>query len=65
MRLIGDWEPGASTSTFTQFLISVNGHVQVQVQCCFSSVLLYVHRDRNDYSGRGARDGHLDFHRDT
>ena len=62
MRLIGDWEPGASTSTFTQFLSSVNGHVKVQVLC---SMLLYVHRDRKDYSGREARDGHLDFHRDT
>ena len=47
------------------------------VQCCFMSTetlrlirtgnpgrpprLLYVHRDR-DYQGRGAQDGHLDFH---
>ena len=28
----------------------------------FSSVLLYVHRDRTDCSGRGAQDGHLHFH---
>ena len=28
----------------------------------FSSVLLYVHRDHKDYKGRGAQDGHLDFH---
>ena len=27
-----------------------------------STVLLYVHRDRTDYQGRGAQDGHLDFH---
>ena len=25
-------------------------------------MLLYVHRDRTDYLGRGAQDGHLDFH---
>ena len=25
-------------------------------------MLLYVHRDRKDYQGRGAQDGHLDFH---
>ena len=24
--------------------------------------LLYVHRDRADYLGRGAQDAHLDFH---
>ena len=30
--------------------------------CWLSSVLLYVHRDRTDYQGRGAQDGHLDFH---
>ena len=29
---------------------------------CSSPVLLYVHRDHKDYSGRGAQDGHLDFH---
>ena len=28
----------------------------------FSSVLLYVHRDHKDCLGRGAQDGHLDFH---
>ena len=27
-----------------------------------SSLLLYVHRDHKDYEGRGAQDGHLDFH---
>ena len=27
-----------------------------------SSVLRDVHRDRKDYQGRGAQDGHLDFH---
>ena len=25
-------------------------------------MLLYVHRDHKDYKGRGAQDGHLDFH---
>ena len=25
-------------------------------------MLLYVHRDRTDYLGLGAQDGHLDFH---
>ena len=25
-------------------------------------MLLYVHRDDKDYQGRGAQDGHLDFH---
>ena len=28
----------------------------------FSSMLLYVHRDHEDYKGQGAQDGHLDFH---
>ena len=28
----------------------------------FGSTLLYVHRNHNDYQGRGAQDGHLDFH---
>ena len=27
-----------------------------------SSVLLYAHGDPKDYQGRGAQDGHLDFH---
>ena len=26
------------------------------------SMLLYIHGDRMDYLGRGAKDGHLDFH---
>ena len=25
-------------------------------------MLLYIHRDHKDYKGRGAQDGHLDFH---
>ena len=25
-------------------------------------MLLYVHRDHKDFWGRGAQDGHLDFH---
>ena len=25
-------------------------------------MLLHVHRDCKDYEGRGAQDGHLDFH---
>ena len=28
----------------------------------FGSRLLYVHRNPKDYQGRGAQDGHLDFH---
>ena len=32
-------------------------------QCKFTcSMLLYVRRDHKDYQGRGAQDGHLDFH---
>ena len=27
-----------------------------------SSMFLYVHRDHQDYQGRGAQEGHLDFH---
>ena len=27
-----------------------------------SSMLLYDNKDRTDYKGRGAQDGHLDFH---
>ena len=31
-----------------------------------SSVLLYVHRDNiKEFQGRGAQDGHLDFHTET
>ena len=26
------------------------------------SIFLCVHRDHKDYQGRGAQDGHLDFH---
>ena len=25
-------------------------------------MFLYIHRDHQDYWGRGAQDGHLDFH---
>ena len=32
------------------------------VEFQFSSVLRYVHRDHKDLQGRGAQDGHLDFH---
>ena len=28
----------------------------------YGSVLLNVQRDRTDYQGRGAQDGHVDFH---
>ena len=28
----------------------------------FGSTLLYVHRNHKDYQGRGAQDGHMDFH---
>ena len=49
-----DGNPRTATSTFTQLLSSVMSNS--------SSVLLYVHRDHKDYYGRGAQDGHLDFH---
>ena len=44
MRTVRDGEPGTPTSTFTQLLRSDDQTVQ------FSSVLLYVHRDRTDYN---------------
>ena len=50
VRTIRGGEPRTSTSTFTQLLSSAVGS---------SSVLLCVHRDRKDYQGRGAQDGHL------
>ena len=37
-------------------------HSQTSYPTPQSSLLLYVHRDRTNYQGRGARDGHLDFH---
>ena len=39
-------------------------HTAPELRCgqYFFSMLLYVHRDRKDYSGRGAHEGHLDFH---
>ena len=45
---IRDGESRTATSTFTQLLSS--------------EILqfIYVHRDRKDYYGRGAQDGHLD-----
>ena len=48
-------EPRTSTSTCTQLLIS-------DISSSSDSLLLYVHRDHSDYYGRGALDGHLDFH---
>ena len=51
---IRDREVRTATSTFTQLLNSRTLLVR--------AVLCYVHRDRKDYSGRGAQDGHLDFH---
>ena len=36
--------------------------VIVLIVLCSSSILLYVHRDHKDDWGRGAQDGHLDFH---
>jgi len=42
------------------FLVHCLGHWEL----C-RSVLLYVHRDRTDYKGRGALAGHLDFHKTT
>ena len=52
MKLIWVGEPGTATSIFTQLLSSEG----------LSSMLLYVHMDCADYQGRGAQDGHLDFH---
>ena len=52
LRTVRDRKPRMVTTTFTQLLNSE----------AFSSALLYVHRDRRDYQGRGALDGHLDFH---
>ena len=46
------------TSTETALVRSVT--VLGRDKDCSSSVLLYVHRDRME--GRGAQDGHLDFH---
>ena len=45
-RTIRDGEPRTSTSTFTQ-LLNYDSESS-------SSVLLYVHRDRTDYHGRGS-----------
>ena len=44
-----------------------DGHLDFHTQLLSSehsvrSVLLYVHRDRQDYLGWGAQDVHLDFH---
>ena len=50
VRTIRDEEPRTATSTFTQHLSFVLSS---------RSVLLYVHRDRTDYLGRGAQDGHF------
>ena len=49
IRTIRDGEPRTAASNFTHLLRSDTS----------SSSLLYVHRD---YKGRGARDGHLEFH---
>ena len=43
---------GTATSTIAQLLSSE----------CLSSLLLYVHRGRTYYYGRGDQDVHLDFH---
>ena len=48
VRTIRDGKPRTATSTFTQLSSSV--------QSCFMS------RDRKDYQGWEAQDGHLDFH---
>ena len=51
IRTVRDGEPRTATSTFTQLLSSEG--------LSSSSMLLYVHRDRKDYQGRGAHDDHL------
>ena len=56
VQTIRDGEPRTATWTFTQLLRSATQ----RVQCCFTST--ETHRDRTDYSGWGAQDGHLDFH---
>ena len=52
IRTIRDGEPWTATATFTQLLSSED---------TTSSTLLYVHRDHEDYQGRGALDGNLDY----
>ena len=54
VRSIKDRKPRTATSTFTQLLSSDSVPVQFTVA--------YVHRDHKDYYGRGAQNGHLDFH---
>ena len=54
IRTIRDGEPRAASSTFTQLLSFAWASA--------SSMLLYVHGGHKDYQGRGAQDGHLDFH---
>ena len=56
IRTIRDGESRTVTSTFTQLPSSA----PVEFKYCF--VVSYVHRDHKDYWGRGAQDGHLDFH---
>ena len=54
VRTITNEERRTTTSTFTQVLSSDGEAIR--------SMLLYVHRDRTDYDGRGAQDLHLVFH---
>ena len=55
IRTIRDGETRTATSTFTQLLSSV-------LYISLSSVSLYVQSGHKDYQGRGAQNGHLDFH---
>ena len=57
VRTIRDRKLRTSTSTFTQFLSSDRLAFLLRLL-----MLLYVNRDHKDYKGRGAQDGHLDFH---
>ena len=63
--LLGTGSPGVSTSSFKLLLSSICSRSRSAALLLLpnsSSVLLYVHRDHKDYQGRGAQDGHLDFH---
>ena len=54
LRTVRDRDLRTATSTITQLLGSESGSAH--------SVLLYIHSDHEDRQGRGAQDGHLDFH---
>ena len=73
---VRDWGPRTAISSFTQLLSSVYASVllydhrnqerigdgEPRTATSTFTVLLYVHRNHQAYWGRGAQDGHLDFH---